>query len=88
MARKECDINLALLREIMSYNFALIEIVLYLNTHPKDRTVLNLHNKYARKYHELIEKYQENYGPLYSNYPDAKYPWRWINDPWPWEIDY
>ncbi|MFW5971948.1 MAG: spore coat protein CotJB [Bacillota bacterium] len=88
MARHECEVNTALLKEIMSYNFAILETVLYLNTHPEDRAVLKLHNKYAKRYMELLEEYQETYGPLYSDYPDADFPWRWVNDPWPWEIEY
>lgn len=86
MARRGCDVGL--LRDIMAYNFAVLETVLYLNTHPEDRTVLNLHNKYAQRYMELLHEYQESYGPLLSDYPNAEYPWRWINDPWPWEIEY
>lgn len=86
MARKRQ--HLALLKEIMAHNFVNVETVLYLNTHPEDRTVLDLHNRNAKRYKELVDEYQANYNPLYSNYSDAKYPWRWIDEPWPWEINY
>lgn len=88
MARRERTVNTELLRQIQSLNFAIIETVLYLNTHPEDRAVLRLHNQYARQYKDLVEEYQERYGPLYANYPDADYPWQWINEPWPWQIEY
>ncbi len=88
MERKRPLVNLDLLRRIQEVNFAVLETVLYLNTHPEDREVINLHNKLSEEYHHLIEEYQRRYGPLYPNYPDADYPWRWEDSPWPWEIDY
>lgn len=77
-----------MLREIMQLNFAIIETVLYLNTHPRDQAVLNLHNEFARRYMKLINEYQEEYSPLYANYPNADYPWQYIDEPWPWQIEY
>lgn len=88
MVRRECDVNTAMLREVMSYNFAVLETVLYLNTHPEDQTVLNLHNRYAQRYQELLNEYSERYSPLYSDFPNADFPWNWVNDPWPWDIEY
>jgi spore coat protein JB len=88
MERKRPLVNLELLKRIQEVNFAVLETVLYLNTHPEDREALKLHNELSEEYHELVEEYQRRYGPLYSNYPDADYPWRWKDSPWPWEIDY
>ncbi|MFW6308529.1 MAG: spore coat protein CotJB [bacterium] len=86
--RRDNHVNVSMLKEIMQLQFAVIETVLYLNTHPEDRTVLDLHNNYARRLHRLMHKYQEEYGPLTSSHPDADYPWQWIDEPWPWDIDY
>lgn len=86
--RRPDRINLPLLKDIMAHNFVNVEAVLFLNTHPDSQEMLELHNRNAERYHRLVDEYQKNYGPLYSNYPDAELPWRWINDPWPWEIDY
>ncbi|MFW5991949.1 MAG: spore coat protein CotJB [Halanaerobiaceae bacterium] len=81
-------VNLPLLRQVMEYNFAVLETVLYLNTHPEDNTVLNLHNRFAREYMNLVKDYQRNYGLLFADYPNAELPWQWIDEPWPWEIEY
>ena len=72
-----------LMMKIKSYNFAVIELGLYLNTHPDDEKALCLHNAYTKKLKELKDKYQKVYGPLSIYYPCNK--WRWLEEPWPWE---
>ncbi len=88
MDRRRSSVNLPMLREIMQLDFAVLETVLYLNTHPNDRAVLDLHNDFARRLMELMHEYQERYGPLTAMYPQADYPWQWIDEPWPWQIEY
>ena len=72
-----------MINQIKCYQFAIIELGLYLDTHPEDERALCLHRKYARELKDLKEKYQKVYGPLTINYPCNK--WRWIEEPWPWE---
>ena len=69
--------------KIRELDFALVELGLYLDTHPEDRRALCLHNNYARQVKELKDKYQKVYGPLTMDYPCNK--WRWLEQPWPWE---
>lgn len=85
---QRCPVNLPLLKEIMAYNFSVLETVLYLNTHPRDETVLRLHNDLARNLMRLHKEYQERYGILKPHYPEADYPWQYIEEPWPWQIEY
>ena len=70
-------------KQIKCYEFAIIELGLYLDTHPDDSKALCLHKKYARELKELKDKYQKVYGPLTINFPCNK--WRWLEEPWPWE---
>ncbi len=72
-----------MIMQIKSYQFAIIELGLYLDTHPDDQRALCLHRKYARELKELKDKYQKVYGPLTINFPCNK--WRWLEEPWPWE---
>ena len=88
MDRTRNEVNVSMLREIMQLQFAVIETVLYLNTHPFDERVLDLHNNFSRRLMNKIEKYSEKYGPIVPDFPDAEYPWSWINEPWPWQIQY
>lgn len=69
--------------KIRELDFALVELNLYLDTHPEDRKALCLHNNYARQVKELKDKYQKIYGPLTMDFPCNK--WRWLEQPWPWE---
>ena len=72
-----------MLKKIKCLQFAIIELALYLDTHPDDEKALCLHNKYCKEFKELKDKYQKVYGPLTYNYPCNK--WRWLEEPWPWE---
>lgn len=72
-----------MIMQIRALNFAIIELALYLNTHPNDQRALCLHREYCRRLKDLKDKYQRVYGPLTIYYPCNK--WRWLEDPWPWE---
>ena len=72
-----------LMKKIKALDFSIIELGLYLDTHPNDRRALCLHREYANEVKDLKDKYQRKYGPLTINYPCNK--WRWIEEPWPWE---
>ena len=72
-----------MLQNIKCLNFAIIELGLYLDTHPDDEKALCLHRKYCREAKDLKDKYQKVYGPLTIQFPCNK--WRWLEEPWPWE---
>ena len=76
MNRKE------MLKKIKCLQFAVIELALYLDTHPDDEKALCLHRKYCNELKDLRDKYQKVYGPLTIEYPCNK--WRWLEEPWPW----
>jgi spore coat protein JB len=69
--------------EIKALNFAIIELGLYLDTHPEDLRAAHMHKDYCKKLRELKDKYQRVYGPLSIYYPCNK--WRWVEEPWTWE---
>lgn len=85
MSDCECDNKSKqdLLREIMSLNFAINDLVLYLDTHPNDSRAIRMHGEYSEKLMKLTEKYQKLYGPLTVNFVSDT--WDWIDQPWPWE---
>lgn len=69
-----------MMMQLRSYKFSIIELALYLDTHPDDEKALCLHREYAKKAKELSDKYQKMFGPLTINYPCKK--WRWLEEPW------
>lgn len=81
----ECNCNEKneMREQIKQLNFAIIELGLYLDTHPDDNKALNLYKRYNRELKELKDKYQKIYGPLSIYFPCNK--WRWLEEPWPWE---
>lgn len=86
--KNECESNDDMTREEMAkqlkcYRFAIIELGLYLDTHPDDEKAICLHKEYCNRFKELEDKYQKVYGPLTIMFPCNK--WRWLEEPWPWE---
>ena len=72
-----------LLKKIMSLNFAINDLVLYLDTHPNDLRAIEMHNDYSDKLIVLTAEYQKLYGTLTVNFMSNS--WDWIDEPWPWE---
>ena len=85
MENCECRNNVReeMMMKIKSYSFSIVELGLYLDTHPDDEKALCLHREYTNKLKELEDKYQKMFGPLTIFYPCKK--WRWLEEPWPWE---
>ena len=70
-------------KKLKCYRFAIIELGLYLDTHPDDEKAICLHKEYCNRFKVLSDKYQKVYGPLTIMFPCNK--WRWLEEPWPWE---
>ena len=79
-----------LLHEIMECGFIQTELTLFLDTHPEDRKALEDYNQISRQMDYLVAEYTKCCMPLVvQDYATMmKYPWQWIETPWPWEIDY
>lgn len=74
-----------LMRKIMEADFALNEMILFLDTHPQDEEALNLYHKYADKSRELKTEYNKNFGPLTPAENLSQNNWEWVHGSWPWE---
>lgn len=77
------EIREEMLMNIKAYKFSIVELGLYLDTHPDDEKALCLHREYTKKLKDLEDNYQKMFGPLTIYYPCKK--WRWLEEPWPWE---
>lgn len=82
------DEQMALLKEIMAVDFALIEFNLYLDTHPCDTRALQEFNGLCQQSKALHMQYEQCYGPLKPCGANDRIPWSWIQMPWPWQIEY
>ena len=70
------------LYELQKVCFAAHDANLYLDTHPNDKNMIELYNKYLKKEKELESAYENKYGPLELSYEGTT--WSWIDNPWPW----
>jgi len=76
----------AMLMDVQKLQFAVLDLALYLDTHPNDPVALFRHKAYANQLMQLREAYEAQYGPLTIFGNEMGDTWRYINSPWPWEI--
>jgi spore coat protein JB len=75
-----------LLNELKALDYALVELSLFLDTHPNDENAIKQHNELAVKRHaarERLENHPEDYSPLEAS--DSN-DCRWSLAPWPWQV--
>ncbi|MFK7695965.1 spore coat protein CotJB [Paenibacillus sp. HJGM_3] len=76
-----------LLHRLQAADFVLVELTLYLDTHPDDRQAVEQFNQYAQYRAQLAAEYERTYGPLLQfGHSYSRYPWDWKNSPWPWQV--
>ncbi len=73
------------LRELQAVDFAIVELVEYLDTHAGDTEAYALLEQYHAAYKQMREAYVKRYGPLSKYDLTGANRYQWINDPWPWE---
>ena len=80
------DNRMAMAHRIKAYDFAIIEMNLYLDTHPDDEQGVCLFKMYQEKRCQLIETYEHHFGPYINTVNDVQgNRFDWIRDPWPWD---
>ena len=74
------------LLDLNQVQFAMHDINLYLDNYPNDSMMLKEFNKNRELYLQLLEEYENRFGPINvsSNSLNAS-PWMWNKEPWPWE---
>ena len=74
-----------LANEIAAVRFALIDLGLYLDTHPDDKKAFSLFRELVGKAKQLVNEYQREYGPLSAFASAESSSFDWLECPWPWE---
>ena len=74
------------LLDLNQVQFAMHDINLYLDNYPNDSMMLKEFNKNRELYLQLLEEYENRFGPINvsSNSLNTN-PWMWNKEPWPWE---
>ena len=66
-------------------SFAVVDIMLYLDTHPEDEEALKYFDYYSKERKEALRMYAEKYGPLTVDTAKPGDYWDWSAVPLPWE---
>jgi spore coat protein JB len=77
----------SMLQELQSVDFVLVELTLYLDTHPLDAQAVQEFNQFSQKRQFLANQYEAKFGPLLQfGRSYTRYPWQWADTPWPWQV--
>lgn len=76
-----------LLEDIQAADFVLVELQLYLDTHPNDMEAIQQFNQYAQYSKQLKQIFEGKFGALQqfgNSFADPN--WSWGTMPWPWQV--
>lgn len=76
-----------LMQQIQETDFVLVDLHLYLDTHPEDQAAIAQYNQYVQKSMTIKQQFQSLFGPLFqfgNSYSPA--PFAWKEAPWPWQV--
>lgn len=76
-----------LLYELQTIDFVLVELTLYLDTHPDDNEAIAQFQQFHQRKRTLMRSVESRFGPLqqYGNSPTGS-TWQWSEAPWPWQV--
>ncbi len=74
-----------MLKDINVVDFTVVELTLFLDTHPCDRAAIEYFNHYNRIRTQLKKEFSRNYYPLTLDYAESNQTFRWAEAPLPWE---
>ncbi len=75
----------ALKLRLNAVHFAMLDLHLYLDTHPGDCNAASQLEECRKTSASLMEKYESAFGPLNQSQQNTS-RWAWISDPWPWDM--
>ncbi len=74
-----------MLKDIGIVDFTLVELTLYLDTHPMDCGAMEYFNHYSRIKNQLVKEFSQKFFPLTKDMTESSKEWRWGMAPLPWE---
>lgn len=75
------------LENLQAVDFAIVELTLYLDTHPDDYEAIQEYNMLIKQRKHIKKAFEVRYGSLTSfGYSYTRHPWDWKEAPWPWQV--
>ncbi len=74
-----------LIEQIRAVDFALYEVILYLDVYPKSCEALESYHKLKAQSDSLHREYEAACGPLTAFGNESHGRWDWMSKPFPWE---
>jgi len=74
-----------MLNDIGIVDFTLVDLMLYLDTHPTCKEAMEYFNHYAKVKNKMMKEFSMLYFPLTKDLAESTTEWRWGNAPLPWE---
>ena len=81
MDRGRCELQ----TRIYETQFIVVELNLYLDTHPEDENARADYCAYSKALRELMDTYESKYGPLMNFGHSPAAVGSWVCSEWPWE---
>lgn len=76
-----------MLEELQVLDFVIVELTLYLDTHPGDHDAIQQYNLFTQQRKKAKKEFEKQFGALTSfGYSYSQAPWDWKNAPWPWQV--
>ncbi len=73
-----------LLKRISAYDFAILELQIFLDTHPMNKQANMKLEEYTTKSNVLTTEYEQKFGPIQADNIELN-RLAWISNPWPWD---
>lgn len=74
-----------LLHWIDMISFCMVDMELYLDTHPDDKEAIKYFEQYKALRNEAVTVYSNKFTPLLLDCADNDQKWKWATSAWPWE---
>lgn len=74
-----------MLKDISIIGFTIVDLLLYLDTHPFDKQAMEYFNHYARIQDQLVRDFSARFYPLRASLSTDTKEWSWATSPMPWE---
>jgi spore coat protein JB len=85
--KMRCE-QVEMLNQIQALEFVAVDFNLYLDTHPDDGRALSDYTNTIEELQRLRMAYNRYGGSLTPMDQPKQGCWKWIEEPWPWQIEY